>query len=39
MEWNGPWCDQSQEWTAHPDLADELEVDQKADGLFWMEPW
>eukprot|EP00438_Fugacium_kawagutii_P017294 Skav213691 [mRNA] locus=scaffold491:581753:585257:- [translate_table: standard] len=36
-EWNGPWCDQSEEWTAHPDLADELQVDEKPDGLFWMD--
>ena len=37
MEWNGPWCDQSEEWTSHPELAESLGVDEKADGLFWMD--
>ncbi|CAK9008946.1 unnamed protein product [Durusdinium trenchii] len=37
MEWNGPWCDQSDEWSAHPEIAEALGVDEKADGLFWMD--
>ena len=24
MEWNGPWCDQSDEWSAHPEIAEAL---------------
>ncbi len=37
VEWNGPWCDQSDEWSAHPEIAADLAIDHKADGLFWMD--
>ena len=39
-EWNGPWSDQSDEWQAHPEVAEALQVKTKDfddDGLFWME--
>eukprot|EP00930_Biecheleria_cincta_P068982 TRINITY_DN56799_c0_g1_i1.p1 TRINITY_DN56799_c0_g1~~TRINITY_DN56799_c0_g1_i1.p1 ORF type:complete len:699 (-),score=119.91 TRINITY_DN56799_c0_g1_i1:356-2452(-) len=36
-EWNGPWSDQSDEWTANKEVAQALNVDEKSDGIFWME--
>lgn len=35
-EWQGPWKDQGDEWTAHEDIAQELKPGSKFDGLFWM---
>ncbi|CAK9056599.1 unnamed protein product [Durusdinium trenchii] len=36
-EWLGGWKDGAQEWKAHPEVAEALEVDFKADGIFWLE--
>eukprot|EP00931_Biecheleriopsis_adriatica_P048973 TRINITY_DN2830_c1_g1_i1.p1 TRINITY_DN2830_c1_g1~~TRINITY_DN2830_c1_g1_i1.p1 ORF type:complete len:825 (-),score=179.99 TRINITY_DN2830_c1_g1_i1:61-2535(-) len=36
QEWQGAWSDSSSTWEDHPDLAEELKVDTKDDGLFWM---
>lgn len=36
-EWLGGWKDGAQEWKANPQVADALEVDFKADGIFWLE--
>jgi len=36
-EWNGPWSDSSEEWTEHPEVAEELNLSQKTDGMFWMD--
>jgi len=35
-EWNGAWSDESDEWTANPEVTEELEHSAAPDGLFWM---
>ena len=36
-EWKGPWCDGGEEWDAHPEVAEALQVEEKDNGIFWME--
>ncbi len=40
-EWTGAWCDDSEEWTNHPDVAKDVKFKPRADGIFWMsfEDW
>lgn len=40
-EWTGAWCDDSEEWTSHPDVAKDVKFKPRADGIFWMsfEDW
>lgn len=35
-EWNGPWSDDDDMWTEHPDIAEELQFVAGDDGSFWM---
>ena len=34
FEWQGDWSDESDLWT--PELREQLDVNEKDDGLFWM---
>lgn len=36
-EWTGAWADDSEEWEAFPEVAQALKLEEKDDGLFWME--
>jgi calpain-15 len=35
-EWNGAWCDSSEEWENNPEVAEEVGFSKIADGKFWM---
>lgn len=35
FEWKGRWSDKSDTWT--PDLKKELKLEDKKDGIFWMD--
>jgi hypothetical protein len=35
-EYTGPWSDGAPEWADNPDVADELQPEDKEDGAFWM---
>lgn len=36
-EWNGPWSDRCDEWSANPTIAEALNVDLQYEGSFWMD--
>ena len=36
-EWNGPWGDNSEEWTTNPEVAKALKIAERQDGIFWMD--
>jgi len=36
-EWNGPWGDNSEEWTTNPEVAKALNMAERQDGIFWMD--
>ena len=36
FEWKGAWSDGSKEWTENPNIAKELNHEDKDDGIFWM---